>query len=239
LSARSEIRSALIDIAPPALAAVPIGFLFGAIAVSKGLSPFETALMSIIVFAGSAQFAALEQWVQPVPILTLAFGTLLINCRHILMGASLTPKTRLFSPAQRFLGFFMMADENWAMSERRAGQTELTPTYYFAMSVFFYLNWVLWSTAGSFVGQLLGDPARYGADFAFTALFIGLIAGFWEGRSSAAAILTSAVVAALVYLKIGAPWHVPAGALAGILAAFLTGHPGRSKLDAKEAVDVV
>lgn len=239
MSTRSEIRAALIDIAPPALAAVPIGFLFGAIAVAKGLSPAEAALMSITVFAGSAQFASLEQWVQPVPILTLAFGTLLINCRHVLMGASLTPKTRAFSPAQRFLGFFMMADENWAMSERRAGQTELTPTYYFAMSVFFYCNWLVWSTAGALVGQLLGDPARYGADFAFTALFIGLIAGFWEGRSTAATIITSAVMAALVYLKIGAPWHVPAGALAGILAAYLTGHPGRSKLDAKEALDVV
>ena len=239
MSARSEIRSALIDIAPPALAAIPIGFLFGAIAVSKGLSPAEVALMSITVFAGSAQFSALEQWAQPAPILTLAFGTLLINCRHILMGASLAPKTKLFSPAQRFLGFFFMADENWAMSERRAGQTALTPLYYFSMAVFFYLNWLVWSTAGSLVGQLLGDPARYGADFAFTALFIGLIAGFWQGRTTAATILTSAAVAALVYLKIGAPWHVPAGALAGIAAAYLVGDAEASKLDAKEAVDVV
>jgi 4-azaleucine resistance transporter AzlC len=239
LSGRSEIRSALIDIAPPALAAVPIGFLFGAIAVSKGLSPAEVALMSTTVFAGSAQFSALQQWAQPAPILTLAFGTLLINCRHILMGASLTPKTKLFSPAQRFLGFFFMADENWAMSERRAGQTALTPLYYFSMAVFFYLNWLVWSVAGSLVGQLLGDPARYGADFAFTALFIGLIAGFWEGRTTAATILTSATVAALVYVKIGAPWHVPSGALAGIAAAYLTARPETCQRDGEVAVHVV
>ncbi len=56
----------------------------------------------------------------------LAFGTLLINARHILMGASLAPKTTAFSRAQRFLGFFAMADENWAMSERRAAATRLT-----------------------------------------------------------------------------------------------------------------
>jgi 4-azaleucine resistance transporter AzlC len=239
LTVRSEIRSALIDIAPPALAAVPIGFLFGAIAVSKGLSPADVALMSAAVFAGSAQFSAMEQWASPAPILTLAIGTLLINCRHILMGASLTPKTQLFSPAQRFLGFFFMADENWAMSERRAAQTALTPLYFFSMAIFFYLNWLVWSTAGSIVGKLLGDPARYGADFAFTALFIGLIAGFWQGRTTAATILTSGVVAALVYLKVGAPWHVPCGALAGIAAAFLVGEPGTSKLDVKDAVDVV
>ena len=225
MSAASEIRSALIDIAPPSLAAIPIGFLFGAIAVSKGLSPAAVALMSITVFAGSAQFSALEQWTHPVPILTLAFGTLLINCRHVLMGASLTPKSRLFSPAQRFLGFFFLADEIWAMSERRAGQTPLTPLYYLAMAIFFYLNWLVWCIAGSLVGQLLGDPAAFGADFAFTALFIGLIAGFWQGRTTAATILASAFVAALVYVKVGAPWHVPAGALAGIAAAYLSARP--------------
>jgi 4-azaleucine resistance transporter AzlC len=237
VSARSEIRSALIDIAPPALAAVPIGFLFGAIAVSKGLSPLEVALMSITVFAGSAQFSALEQWAQPAPLLTLAFGTLLINCRHVLMGASLTPKSKLFSPAQRFLGFFFLADEIWAMSERRASRTALTPLYYFSMALFFYVNWVAWSTAGSLVGKLLGDPARYGADFAFTALFIGLIAGFWEGRTTAATILTSAIVAALVYVKIGAPWHVPAGAIAGIAAAYLAARP-EEKSNGKGALHV-
>ena len=126
VSVSSEIRAGLADIAPPLVAAVPIGFLFGAIATAKGLSPAEVLAMSACVFAGGAQFAAIEQWVQPVPILTLVFGTLLINARHILMGASLAPKTALFTPWQRFLGFFAMADENWALSERRAGIARLT-----------------------------------------------------------------------------------------------------------------
>ena len=221
MSVWSQIRAGLVDIAPPALAAIPIGFLFGAIATAKGLSPAEVFAMSAFVFAGGAQFAAIEMWSHPVPVLALAFGTLLINARHVLMGASLTPKTGLFSPWQRFLGFFAMADENWALSERRASVTALTPAYYFAMTVFFYLNWLVWSTAGSIIGPWFGDPARFGADFAFTALFIGLIAGFWNGRVSAAAIIASGVVAALVKVSLGAPWHVPAGALAGIAAAWL------------------
>ena len=221
MSVSSEIRAGLIDIAPPALAAVPIGFLFGAVATSKGLSVAEVFLMSASVFAGGAQFAAIEQWTKPAPILALAFGTLLINARHILMGASLAPKTGLFAPWQRFLGFFAMADENWALSERRAGVSRLTPAYYFAMTVSFYLNWLVWSTAGALIGPWLGDPGRFGADFAFTALFIGLIAGFWKGRASAAPIIASGLVAALVKVTVGAPWYVPAGALAGIAAAWL------------------
>ena len=221
MSLSSEIRAGLIDIAPPALAAVPIGFLFGAIATAKGLSPAEVLLMSVSVFAGGAQFAAIEQWAKPVPILALAFGAFLINARHILMGASLAPKTGLFASWQRYLGFFAMADENWALSERRAGLSRLTPAYYFAMTIAFYLNWQVWSLAGAIVGPWLGDPARFGADFAFTALFIGLIVSFCKDRVSVAAILASGVVAALVKVSVGAPWYVPAGALAGIAAAWL------------------
>lgn len=216
-----DIQAGLADIAPAALAAVPIGVLFGAIAAGKGLSPAEVVLMSVTVFAGGAQFAAIEQWVTPAPILALAFGTLLINARHVLMGASLTPKTGAFAPWQRFLGFFALADEIWALSERRASRGRLTPTYYFAMTAFFYLNWQVWCAVGALIGPLLGDPSRFGADFAFTALFIGLIAGFWKGRITGATIVASGVVSALVNVTAGAPWHVPAGAIAGIAAAYL------------------
>ena len=61
----AEMRAGAKDIAPAAIAAVPIGLLFGAVAVGKGLSPLEVALMSILVFAGGAQFAAIESWVLP------------------------------------------------------------------------------------------------------------------------------------------------------------------------------
>ena len=87
-----EVRAGLRDIAPAAVAAIPIGLLFGAVAVSKGMSPLEVGLMSLLVFAGGAQFAAIETWIDPAPILTLAFATFLINARHVLMGASLSSK---------------------------------------------------------------------------------------------------------------------------------------------------
>jgi predicted branched-subunit amino acid permease len=52
----------LRDIAAPAIAAIPIGLLFGAVAAGKGLSALEVALMSALVFAGGAQFAGIEIW---------------------------------------------------------------------------------------------------------------------------------------------------------------------------------
>ena len=215
-----DVRDGLRDIAPVAIAALPIGLLFGAIAVAKGLSPLEVVLMSALVYAGGAQFAAIETWVQPAPIAVLAFATLLINLRHVLMGASLAPKMRA-TRLQKLLGFYVLTDEAWALAERRSIDRPVTMAYWLAMAAVLPLTWVGSSAAGAVLGSFLGDPARLGADFAFTALFIGLVAGFGRSRVTLATIAVSAAVAALVYKAVGAPWHVAAGAVAGIAAAYL------------------
>ena len=209
------------DILPPMIAAAPIGLLYGALAVGKGMTQLEASLSSLLIFAGGAQFAALELWRSPPPILALVFSTLLINARHILMGASLKPKLGQFSSFERAFGLFFMADENWAMAERRARGHALTTKYYFAMSVVFWANWNLWTALGAVGGAFLGDPKRIGADFAFTALFIGLVAGFWRGRSTALTVVASAAASALAYRFVGPPWHVAAGALSGIAVAYV------------------
>jgi 4-azaleucine resistance transporter AzlC len=218
---RREMADGVRDILPPMIAAAPIGLLYGALAVGKGMTQLEAGVSSLLIFAGGAQFAALELWRSPPPVLALAFSTLLINARHILMGASLKPKLDRFSPFQRAFGVFFMADENWAMAERRARGQPLTTAYYFAMSVVFWANWNLWTALGAVGGALMGDPKRIGADFAFTALFIGLVAGFWRGRSTALTVAASAAASALAYRLVGPPWHVAAGALSGIAAAYL------------------
>jgi len=217
---RAEARAGLRDIAPAAIAALPISLLFGAVAVGKGLSPLEVGLMSAFVFAGGAQFAAIETWIHPAPVLVLAFSTLLINARHVLMAASLSPKIRL-TAAEKYFAFGFLTDESWAMSERRAMDRPVTGAYWFAMAGTLFVTWVSCTTTGAVLGSFLGDPARLGADFAFTALFIGLIAGFGLSRVNLVTVAVSAGVAALVHLFVGAPWHVAAGALAGIGAAYL------------------
>ncbi len=219
-SYRREIRAGLRDIAPIAVAAVPIGLLFGALAAAKGLSPLEIALMSGLVFAGGAQFAVTEAWFHPAPIAALTFATLLINARHVLMGASLSPKLKLSRP-QQLLAMYFLTDESWALSERRALERPITGAYWAAMALVLWLNWTISSTVGAVLGSFMGDPERIGADFAFTALFIGLMAGFGRSRVTLVTVAVSAVVAALVHHFIGAPWHVASGALAGIVAAYL------------------
>lgn len=221
MSALREARDGLRDIAPAVVAAIPIGLLFGALMASKGLSPAEVALMSALVCAGGAQLAAVELWVDPAPIAALAISTSLINARHVLMSTSLARRTGAFAPWQKLLGFYVMSDENWALAERRAAERLLSPGYFMIMGAALWINWVATTTLGAIGGAMLGDPTRYGADFAFAALFIGLAATFVRGRTGLAVVAASGLVSAGTYLAVGAPWHVAAGAAAGVATAWL------------------
>jgi 4-azaleucine resistance transporter AzlC len=215
----SEWRTALVDIMPAMVAGMPFAALCGALAVAKGMSPAEVGLMSLVVFAGGAQFAAIEMWSSPVPVVAVVVSTVLINIRHVLMGASLRPKLHALSAWQRGLGCFTLADENWALTERRATERAISATYFLVMGTALWVNWVVWSFGGALLGPVLGDPRRLGADFAFTAIFIGLIVSLCTSARSGGVVAASAVTAALARGLVGSPWHVLSGALAGIVAA--------------------
>ena len=72
-----EFRQGLVEVLPIVVAATPIGLLWGTLAAGKGLSAFETWLMSASVFAGAAQFVAIEVWRDPVPWLLLTVTALI------------------------------------------------------------------------------------------------------------------------------------------------------------------
>ncbi len=218
-SQASEFRDGIADLWPAMLAAAPIGLLFGTIAQSKGLSALEVGLFSALVFAGGAQLAAIELWTQPVPIAALVISTALINARYLLMSASFAPKAAHWGLSTRLWGFHVFADENWALAERRSRTRPVSAAYFVGAGAVFYANWVVCSTLGALIGPALGDPRRFGADFAFTAIFIALVVGFVHGRASALVVAVSAAGATLAHLTLGSPWHVLAGALAGIATA--------------------
>jgi predicted branched-subunit amino acid permease len=120
---------------------------------------------------------------------------------------------------------YLLVDETWALAERRALRRPVTPAYWFAMGAPMAVVWTAGTIAGAALGSLIADPAAIGADFVFTALFIGLIAGLWKGRATGITVAASGAAAALAYSIIGSPWHVVTGAAAGIAAAWLAATP--------------
>lgn len=229
IAPRDEFRDGLAALLPIAVAMIPFALILGANGAARGLSVLEVVLMSALVFAGSAQFLAIDLWSQPAPWAALGFAALLINLRHVLMGASLSAKLARFGRVGRYVSAFFMVDEIWAVAERRALDRPLSPAFYAGAALLLYVNWIALTGIGAALGALVEDPAAFGFDFAFTAIFIGLVAGFWKGRSTLAVVAASAAASILVRrLLPDGGWFVVAGALAGVgVAALQAGDAGR------------
>lgn len=218
-----EFRDGIRDVLPAVIAVVPFALLIGALSVQKGLSAVAAITMSATVFAGASQFVALGLWDNPTPILLIVAATALVNARHLLMGASLAPRLREFSPAKRRLCLFFLVDESWALAERRGRETALTPAYYAGLLLPLYGAWIVFTAIGAVAGAAIEDPQRFGFDFAFTAIFIGLIVALARDRASIVAVAASGVAAALIHLVAPGPLPILAGSLSGLAAAALFG----------------
>lgn len=216
-----ELTAGFKAASPLLVAMVPIGVVFGAIAVSKGLSPLEACLMSLLVFAGGSQFVAMDLWTHPASWSALGFAALLVNLRHILMSASIGVKMESFKPWQRWLAMPLLTDESWALAEFRSMTASLRPAFYAVAALSIYTVWNLSTLAGALLGSVIGDTSVIGLDFAFPAVFIVLLMGFWKGRQTGFVLLASAAAAFLAHRYMPGAWYIAAGALARLsVAAF-------------------
>lgn len=223
----SEYRRGIHAIAPALAAVVAYGLVFGAQASQKGLSLLEVALMTGLNYAGGSEFAAVGLWASPPPILVIAAVTLLINSRHLVMGAALTPYLRHLPRWQAGVALFFMSDETWAVSYadafRRTAQGEAVPFsvgFYAACGSLIYVGWLAATATGASVGPLLGDVEAIGFDMAFPAVFLTIVAGMWKGPRAALPWAVSLAVGALTHLAVPGAWYVIAASLAGLATAF-------------------
>ena len=81
---------AILAVAPLLPGLVAFGLVYGVLARQTGLSLAVTTMMSALVFAGAAQFTAVSMWGQAGGAL-IVVTTLMINLRHLLVGASMAP----------------------------------------------------------------------------------------------------------------------------------------------------
>ncbi|MBZ9742279.1 MULTISPECIES: AzlC family ABC transporter permease [unclassified Mesorhizobium] len=224
----SEFRRGVASCVPVLLGTIPYALVLGAQATQKGLSAVELPMMTGLNFAGGSEFAAIQLWTSPPHILLIVTITLLVNSRHLLMGAALAPFLRELPRRKVFTALFFMCDESWALgladAKQRAAagvKPAFSRRYYMGAALAMYLAWVAFTTLGALLGPMLGDVEIYGFDMAFPAVFLVLMRGMWKGAAAARPWLVSLVVAALVYLFVPGAWYVAAGAVSGLLAAWL------------------
>jgi 4-azaleucine resistance transporter AzlC len=224
----SEWRRGIAAAVPITIGLVPFALVLGAQAAQKGFSPVEVPLLTGLNFAGGSEFAAIELWTSPPHLALIVAITFLVNSRYILMGAALAPVIAHLRRRVALPVLFLMVDESWALAladaraRNAAGhRAGFSLPFYLGVSLVFYVTWVGFTALGAVVGPVAGDLRSFGFDMAFPAVFLVLMRGMWTGWRPARPWLVSLLVAAATYLAVPGAWYVAAGALSGLVSAYL------------------
>jgi len=226
-----EFTQGARDMLPMLLGAIPFGIIFGSLAGAAGLTPWQTIGMSLLVFAGSAQFIAISLLGAGVGLAVLLLTTLVVNLRHALYSASLQPHVRHLPKRWRMPLAFWLTDEAYAVVLHRYAVSDTSPNkhwYFLGAALAMYLNWQLCTLVGVVFGQSVPNLGAWGLDFAMLATFIGIVVPMLRNRPQVAAALVAAAVALACHdlpYKLGLLAAAFSGILVGVVlerrAAFM------------------
>ena len=213
------------------LGTIPIGLILGVTASQAGFSPLDAAFLAGVNFAGGSEFAALSLWSAVPPVLAIALTTWLINSRHIMLGAALTPYLEKTPLPVALAALYLMCDESWAVGmadihqRRKAGVARerlFSAAFYFGSALTLWSTWWLSAAAGCAATGLIGDLSAWGVKMACPAMFITLTAMMWPGRSRCLPVVASGAVSALLSLVAALPVAILCGILSGMATAYFT-----------------
>ncbi|MCT3030170.1 AzlC family ABC transporter permease [Pediococcus parvulus] len=165
------------DALPTVFGYIGIGLAFGIVGKTSGLSVLEIFLMSLITYAGSAQFIMVSLLLVGSSIPFIMLSVFLVNARFILMSTTVAQYFRQDSIWQNIGIGTLLTDESFALSMNKLNFTNhrLAPSWFHGANLVAYLTWALATAAGGILGNLVGDPKAFGLDFALVAMFIGLL----------------------------------------------------------------
>ena len=217
MSSRTEFCAGIRAGLPLLIGVSPFGMIYGVLALGAGLSAGAAQAMSVVVFAGSAQFVITQLIGLGTPWGVIVLTAFVVNARHLLYSVSIAPHFQPLPSSWKALLSYLLTDEVYAVAITRYNHHAAgAHRHWFFLGAGLTL-WCGWQV-GTAVGLLLGGqvPSRWSLDFTLPLIFIALVVPAMKDRADVAAALTAggvAMLAAGLPLKLG----LVAAALAGIL----------------------
>ncbi len=172
---KKDIRSAIIEGLsagwPICLGYIPIGLAFGVLAQKAGLNPLEIGLMSIFVFAGSAQFIAVSMLSGGAAITSIIMTTFAVNLRHLLLSSSLVVFFGNATRKKLSLFAYGVTDESFAVNLSKLKEDRWDLNRSLVVNHISNIMWVASTMIGGYSGQFIPSRA-FGIDYVLTAMFI-------------------------------------------------------------------
>lgn len=226
---RSAFRKAFPYTIPVLTGYLFIGIAFGVMYAEKGYSFLWAMLMSLMVYAGSGQYLAVNFFVPGISFLQIIFLTFMVNVRHVFYGISLLEKFNKMGKTRWYM-IFGLTDETYSLlCTTKVPEGVEESKFLFAISLLNQSYWVAGSVIGALAGTYLPINSE-GIDFAMTALFIVIFMEQWmEEKNRVPAIL--GVCLAVISLVIFGVDRFVLPAMLMIIAFLLL---GRRKIDRED-----
>lgn len=215
-----EFADGARDTIPMMVGAAPFGVIFGTLVTSGPLRLWHGQLMSLTVFAGSAQFIALGLIAGHAGLIVVWATTFVVNLRHLLYSATLAPYVARLSPRWRCALAALLTDEVFAVTYnhyRLAPPGAIGPQYFLGSGLAMYTNWQIWTLVGLLSGAAFPHLQSLGLDFAMVATFIAIVA------PQLVALRYIAAAAAGMLAWLGYDWPYKLGLLVAVAGGVAVG----------------
>jgi 4-azaleucine resistance transporter AzlC len=196
------------------------GVSFGVLASGDADLPIATTCaLSLCVFTGASQFAAVSVIAEGGTAAAALGPALLLGLRHIGYGLSLDRTLRRSLP-YRLLAAQFLIDESTAMATAQDDPEQGTRAFWAAgLSVFVF--WNLGTLIGAIFGSVLGEPETLGLDAIFPAAFLALLVPLLRGPDARVAAVSGAVIALVLVPLTPAGVPILAGAAGALIGAWV------------------
>lgn len=203
--------------APLSLGIASFAIAYGLLARKAGLSLFTLTLMSLLVFAGAAQFLTISMLLSGTPFLLILLTTFIVNSRYFLMSTSLGLYTRKWGTKWQILLSFLLCDESYALTIAYFTKNDPNKYYQLGVSLGLYIEWAIFTVVGGFMGSFLGDPQTWGLDFALPATFIVILVPMVTTWKHITVCLATTVFSIIGLIFLPTKWYIPFAALLGTI----------------------
>jgi 4-azaleucine resistance transporter AzlC len=225
----ADFRRGVRDVVPMLVGVTPFAVVSGIAAVEAGLDVSQAVGLSVIVFAGASQLAALELLGQDTPIGIVVVTAVVINLRMLMYSASIAPYLRDVSARVRAGLAYVLTDQAYALSLTafRSDRPVDRTAYYLGVAVALWAVWQVATVGGIVLGS--GVPDAWGLEFAVPLIFLALLVPAIEDRQTGLAAVVGGTVAVAgtgLPLNLGLLVGASGGIAAGLGADRLGGRDG-------------
>jgi predicted branched-subunit amino acid permease len=198
------------------------GTMFGIAAAAAGIHYWHSLLMSAAVFSASAQFAALEFWISPLPLGTIALSVLLVSTRNILLGMSMTHHFDGHSVSRRAIWLFLLNDPG-VVTALSLGKSVDRLGYITGYGISLMAAWLISTWIGLTLADLFERADLGGLDFAGPMVLATMMVLFAKGTGASPLPWIVSGIVALIMFEIGTPAYLilPVAVGCGVILALI------------------